>query len=189
MRTCSLDEPGAGIPHAGICEGDVGQPAVLPSGAFRVALKQVLKQGGTLLLAQNGFVGPIVGLPPPIFAPFRPCSHTAIPSDPTEMKPLAIIWLRVSSWVQGLDFNQRFSGLGPEGRRFKSCRPDHFQPFTGGTEFFIVEIASTRSVALWPITSLSCSVGFCCLWRCSWRWPVCSPRFWLRAGLTGATGC
>ena len=131
LRARSHYEPGAGIAHAGISEGAVGQPAVLPSGAFRVALKQVLKQGGTLLLAQNGFVGPIVGLPPPIFAPFSPCSHTAIPSDPTEMKPLAIIWLRVSSWVQGLDFNQRFSGLGPEGRRFKSCRPDQ-SSFRGG---------------------------------------------------------
>ena len=26
----SFEEPGAGIPHAGICEGAVGQPAVLP---------------------------------------------------------------------------------------------------------------------------------------------------------------
>jgi hypothetical protein len=24
------EEPGAGIPHAGICEGDAGQPAFLP---------------------------------------------------------------------------------------------------------------------------------------------------------------
>lgn len=30
LRARSLDEPGAGIPHAGISEGPVGQPAVLP---------------------------------------------------------------------------------------------------------------------------------------------------------------
>jgi hypothetical protein len=30
LRARSLDEPGAGIPHAGIWEGTVGQPAVLP---------------------------------------------------------------------------------------------------------------------------------------------------------------
>jgi len=29
-RARSLDEPGAGIPHAGISEGAVGQPALLP---------------------------------------------------------------------------------------------------------------------------------------------------------------
>jgi len=30
LRTHSLDESGAGIPQAGISEGVVGQPAVLP---------------------------------------------------------------------------------------------------------------------------------------------------------------
>jgi len=30
LRARSLDEPGAGIPHAGISEGAVGQLAVLP---------------------------------------------------------------------------------------------------------------------------------------------------------------
>jgi hypothetical protein len=30
LRARSLDEPGAGIPHAGISEGAVGKPAVLP---------------------------------------------------------------------------------------------------------------------------------------------------------------
>ena len=30
LRARSLDEPGAGIPHAGICEGPAGQPTVLP---------------------------------------------------------------------------------------------------------------------------------------------------------------
>ena len=30
LCTRSLDEPGAGIPHAGISEGAAGQPAVLP---------------------------------------------------------------------------------------------------------------------------------------------------------------
>jgi len=30
LRARDLDEPGAGIPHAGICEGAVGQPAILP---------------------------------------------------------------------------------------------------------------------------------------------------------------
>jgi len=30
LRALSLDEPGAGIPHAGIGEGVVGKPALLP---------------------------------------------------------------------------------------------------------------------------------------------------------------
>jgi len=29
-KASSFEEPGAGIPHAGICEGAVGQLAVLP---------------------------------------------------------------------------------------------------------------------------------------------------------------
>jgi len=37
--------------------------------------------------------------------------------------------------VQRLDLNQRLSGLGPEGRRFKSCRPDHFSRSREGRSF------------------------------------------------------
>src|ERR1017187_2878862 len=34
LHARSLDEPGAGIPRAGICEGAVGKPALLPGWTF-----------------------------------------------------------------------------------------------------------------------------------------------------------
>lgn len=40
-RARSLDEPGAGIPHAGISQGAVGQPAVLPKWQRRHSMRYI----------------------------------------------------------------------------------------------------------------------------------------------------
>jgi hypothetical protein len=47
-KASSFEEPGAGIPHAGICEGAVRQLAVLP---------RLLLHPDVLLLADSGYQG------------------------------------------------------------------------------------------------------------------------------------
>ena len=48
-----FEEPGAVIPHAGICEGAVGQPAVLPRCSMGLFLKMLYTLTLTISHARN----------------------------------------------------------------------------------------------------------------------------------------